>query len=77
MLGYLIQYAVKKMATTGAEFSCVAEIAGDAVRGSSSAAKVALSRFQQQEFAVFLREHDPSDVSLGCTVASAIASCPK
>ena len=69
--------AVKKMATTGAEFSCVAEIAGDAVRGSSSAAKGALSRFQQQEFAVFLREHDPSDVSLGCTVASAIASCPK
>ena len=40
-------------------FACVAEAAGEAVKGDSAAAKTELSRFQLREFEAFLNEADP------------------
>jgi len=40
-------------------FACVAEAAGEAVKGDSAAAKTELSRFQLREFEAFLNDADP------------------
>eukprot|EP01045_Picozoa_sp_COSAG04_P008881 COSAG04_NODE_501_length_13363_cov_9.158137_9_plen_1203_part_00 len=53
-------------------YACVAEAAGEAVKGSSGEAKTALSQFQLAEFRKFLEENDPEGSWKGLLVRVAL-----